>query len=57
LTQREQQELLAMLRKEEELLGLIREAVPVFGITVSKELVFAIYHLLKLKLEGFRELR
>lgn len=57
LSQREQQELLGWLRREEELVGLLREAVPVFGITVGKEVVFAVYHLLRVKLEEFKTIR
>lgn len=34
----------------------MREAPGIFGITVTKEIVYVVYHLLKLKLEVFRKL-
>jgi hypothetical protein len=54
LTQREQQELMEMLAEEGDLVGLLREAAPVFGITVGKEVVLAVYHLLRNKLKAFQ---
>jgi hypothetical protein len=56
LTGMEQQELVSML-KEEDLLGLFKLATPVFGITIGKELAYIIYHVLKLKLAGFKDLK
>jgi hypothetical protein len=45
---------MAMLAQEEELMGLLREVVPVFGITVGKEVALAVYHLLRNKLKSFQ---
>lgn len=56
LSQSEQEELLNVLKKEDELVGLLREVAPVFGITVGKEVVYAIVQLLRLKMEGFKAL-
>lgn len=38
------------MEKEEGVIGLLREAPGIFGITVTKEIVYVVYHLLKLKL-------
>lgn len=38
-------------------MGLYKQVIPVFGNTIGKELSFVIYHILKQKLAGFRELR
>lgn len=57
LTEKEQQELLRTLKEEGELMEFLKQLAPVFGIAIGKELVYAIYHILKLKLAGFRELQ
>lgn len=48
--------MLNALKKEDELVGLLKELAPVFGITVGKEVVYAIVQLLRIKLEGFKAL-
>lgn len=45
-----------MLKEDEELIGFIKELTPVFGVTISKELTYAAYQILKRKLADFKVL-
>ena len=44
------------MEKEDGLIGLLREAPVIFGLTVTKEIVYVVYYLLKLKLTAFNSL-
>lgn len=55
LSEREKRELANYMREETDLVGFLDHLPPLFGLTVSKELVYIAYHVLKAKLQLFRE--
>lgn len=45
------------MKEEEELVGLLKTLTPAFGVIIGRELTYIIYHILKLKIASFRELK
>ena len=44
------------MEKEEGLIGLLKEVPRTFGLTVGKEIVYVIYHILHAKIKAFKAL-
>ena len=48
--------LLSILEKEDGMIGLLKEVPKNFGLTVAKEIVYVIYHILQSKFKEFKNI-